>query len=125
MTAKRKLIVQDVSTDKKDNLLVYNEDDYAGDLNLRVAEKVLILEAALRFTGYRALMTKELGLLYKPLQKRITAHGLDSFLWPKGNNEMIQNEISRLKRGWPLVFMAPKEYDAYLDKRNLSSPSIV
>lgn len=91
-------------TAKTSTIIVHTDADYDSCLNLRALEKILILLAAKRFTGYRPLMAKELGIHVRNLYLRIEAHGLESILFSKGNNHLIINELQSLKKKFPNIF---------------------
>jgi len=87
-------------------VIVLKPDDYAGCLNLQASEKILILEAYIRFQGHRLLMSRSLGMSERNMYRRIRAHGLENYLESKASTELLW----QLEKEYPLITLSNKEF---------------
>jgi DNA-binding NtrC family response regulator len=56
---------------------IYTKKDYEGELNLKVAEKFLILKAAKKFNNNKRKMARALDISTRALDYKLISHGLE------------------------------------------------
>lgn len=101
---------EDDLTEKNDEITIYTDEDYRGDLNLKVLEKATIIQAALKYQRYRRLMAKAIGMSNRNLFRRIMAHSLDELFEHNNKDEALRTELKRLVTEWPLIFESREKF---------------
>lgn len=91
--------------------IIYTSFDYEGPLNIKAAEKALILRSSVRCENHQGQMAVFLKIDPRTLYDKILAHGLGTILFSKDRKTLIISELANLEKNYPLIFWSKKKFD--------------